>query len=213
MTEKNKTIKNYMGCYDEFDWKSDYNNLKFMADCDFCSVIILYYSSFLIWPYHWLTMHSIEKYLKSIILKHDESYNPKKDWHEILKLWNKVKCNYNEFNMIDFNLFYELFNWYINEISTIISKFRYWWSSYSSMSSIINYVIFTNYLRYTLIWRENYSSNYWLTYLWNEYPSTDTKTNIIYTINTIMNENPFSIIDSNWKIITIIIPDYLKYQQ
>ncbi|MBK3519799.1 HEPN domain-containing protein [Carboxylicivirga marina] len=61
------------------------------ADCDFVSHILCSYYGLKLGTSLWMSMHSIEKYLKALLLKNDSSFNPRKYSHRIEELWNKSK--------------------------------------------------------------------------------------------------------------------------
>lgn len=67
--------------------KETWEELLISADNDFVSFMFLSCCGIAINTSSWMSIHSLEKYLKSYLLKTKESYDTKKDQHDLSALW------------------------------------------------------------------------------------------------------------------------------
>jgi len=89
-----KEIEAYIMDYKYFRKRKQtirWENFMMTADCDFVSFILCSYFGLNLSTNLWMSIHSIEKYLKALLLKNDTSFNPRQYSHKIVKLWRKSK--------------------------------------------------------------------------------------------------------------------------
>jgi hypothetical protein len=82
--------------FKKHDFEENSNQLLLSADTDLLSFILLSHSGISFGTPLWLTTHSIEKYIKSLLLKLDPDINIRRFSHNIERSWNKLKEVYPE---------------------------------------------------------------------------------------------------------------------
>lgn len=138
-----------------------WESLLLTADNDFISVLVLWYSGIGIGStYAWMLPHTIEKYLKSYLLKFNFITNPElkkfgKNGHSLDELWGKYKlvssCTTSKPNLN------QGFEDLIVDLSTITTKLRY--SGYIEFSSdklLYFFIVLSSLIRYLIIGKQKY---------------------------------------------------------
>lgn len=157
-----KNSLNYGG-FDGTSGPETWEGLLMAANLDFVSVLVLRYTG--VAPgstYCWMLAHSLEKYLKSYLLKcgHTKPSDLRKygkNGHGIDELWRefKSKCNTTT-SKPDLN---SAFDKIIEDISTITVQMRYGqFLSQSSDSLLYFYTCLCSFLRYLIIGKQKYRS-------------------------------------------------------
>ncbi|MBN1783754.1 MAG: hypothetical protein JW812_02175 [Alphaproteobacteria bacterium] len=148
----------------EETWQSLLSN----ANSDFISMLLLWYSGInMRSTYFWMFSHTIEKYLKSYLLKphplHKETLISTKELksirekgHSIGDLWNKYKEATRNTSTTKPKL-NEAFDQIIKDISTIKTKTRYSSASGSSSDGFLYfYIVLCSLLRHRIIGKTEY---------------------------------------------------------
>ena len=121
-------------------------NFKLAADIDFLSFLLCHKATLIPQSTHvWIVTHSIEKYLKAILEKNNEKIT---HTHDLKVLWSWTK------KYIDKS---DIFEEFILNLNTLEPKTRY-------LENIITYsrdfawyyLILATYLRYIILWEEEY---------------------------------------------------------
>lgn len=75
---------------------STWEQLLLLADGDFVSFILLSHAGKTESTALWLAAHSIEKYLKSWLLKNDSSFDPRRFNHRLVDLWEAARERFSD---------------------------------------------------------------------------------------------------------------------
>ncbi|MCI5137602.1 MAG: hypothetical protein D3922_04120 [Candidatus Electrothrix sp. AR1] len=70
--------------------KEIWQDLLISADADFVSFMFLSYCGISSNTSFWMSIHSLEKYIKAYLLKNVENYDPKSDGHKLNESWGKL---------------------------------------------------------------------------------------------------------------------------
>jgi hypothetical protein len=148
------------------DINETWESLLLSSNSDFISVLLLWYNG--IFPcstYAWMFSHSIEKYLKSYLLKnnfitHKELNRIGKNGHGIIEIWDKFKCSTSTTtSKPKLNI---AFDELIIELATIEPRIRYTGPiEYSSENLLYFYIVLCSYIRYLIIGKEKYRSSFY----------------------------------------------------
>ena len=98
--------------------------LLIAADADYISYLLIAHYNLDMGSPLWLSQQSAEKYMKCYLLKDDPSYNPRKDGHNLKKIWSKVKASPSTTTIFD-NKDYDHF---IKELNSVNEDSRYGFS-------------------------------------------------------------------------------------
>ncbi|MCP4304939.1 MAG: hypothetical protein GY788_08725 [bacterium] len=71
-----------------------WEQLLLLADGDFVSFVLLSQAGKVEGTTLWMAAHSIEKYLKSWLLKADPDCSPTSYGHDLVKLWNEARTRF-----------------------------------------------------------------------------------------------------------------------
>lgn len=175
----------------DYDYETSVWTLFASANSDFISFMHLY-KSWLIMTntYAWIAMHSIEKYLKAIIMLYNKDITweelQNKFWHSLLKLWKEYKKLT--------NIEYSYYDEFVNEINNIKDWARYW-----EMAIMVNdgkfigiFVYLTTLLRCVIEYKNYDKSFYWIKgnyFTSNFYNWISDQTQIIKLIHLIIEHN------------------------
>lgn len=143
-----------------------WESLLLTANNDFVNVLILWYSGSAIGStYAWMFSHTLEKYLKSYLLKSGlrtpkDIRKYKESGHDLKEIWLDYKSLANTTtSKLKLN---EAFDQIIDDISTIKTKLRYsGFIEYSSDSFLYFYIVLCSFLRYLIVGKSKYRSTFY----------------------------------------------------
>ena len=135
-----------------------FESLVHSANKDFIGFLVLWYCGIIGETATWISMHTIEKYLKSYLLKNNPALDVEKYKHNITKLWKKYK----EINPESEILRFSQVDDFVNDIATIDMDVRYGQCDLCSAPQYLyQFVILGSYLRYEILGKEKYESFYY----------------------------------------------------